>query len=86
MPTGNTPCDKDAKKIPWYYRPATVWIALFCVGPLALPLVILTPAFSRTVKIIIVALVILMSIWMWDASMKLYNLLMQELRELQAVM
>jgi hypothetical protein len=39
------------EKIPWYYRKSFIIIAVFCVGPLALPLIWLRPQTSLGWKI-----------------------------------
>ncbi len=48
----------------WYYRPAVLILAFLCVGPFALPLVWLNPNFSRKTKIIITAVVLVLSIYL----------------------
>jgi hypothetical protein len=42
---------KPEEKIPWYYRQSFIVIALFCVGPLALPLIWWHPTMTRAWKI-----------------------------------
>jgi uncharacterized membrane protein YvbJ len=46
----------------WYLKTSTLVIALFCVGPLALPLIWINPRFSKNVKIIITTVVIVFSV------------------------
>ena len=48
----------------WYFKTSTLVIAFLCIGPFALPLVWFNPRFSQKAKIIISALVIILSLYM----------------------
>jgi predicted nucleic acid-binding Zn ribbon protein len=48
-------------KVKWYFRTSAVVIAILCVGPFALPLVWLNPAYSRTQKLLISAVVLILT-------------------------
>ena len=52
----------------WYFKTSSLVIAFLCVGPLALPLAWLNPHFSRTLKLVITVVVLiltyLMGIWL----------------------
>ena len=50
MDASNHPCFAD-KKIQWYFRKSFIIVAVFCVGPLALPLIWLRPQTTPTWKI-----------------------------------
>ena len=82
--------DNHARKtdagVRWYFRPPAVFLALLCAGPLALPLVWLSPSFKKSHKIIITAAVAALTVWLAKASVELYNLLLEELRELERVL
>jgi len=73
-------------QIKWYLRPVAVVIALLCIGPLAIPFVWLSPAFKKGQKIFITILVIVLSIWLAKASVELYNVLLEQMKELQAIL
>lgn len=45
----------------WYFRNYTLVIAFLCIGPFALPLVWFNPRFSQKTKIIISAIIIILS-------------------------
>ena len=45
----------------WYFRTSSLVIVFLCVGPFVLPLVWFNPRFSRKTKIIISAMVIILS-------------------------
>ena len=45
----------------WYFKPAAVFAAFFCVGPFALPLVWFNPKLDRMKKIMISAIVIVIT-------------------------
>ena len=61
-------------KIPWYLKTRSIVIAFLCVGPLALPLVWMTPTMTRSKKIIwtVVSLVssYFLYVWTMDAFKK----------------
>ncbi len=48
----------------WYFRTSSLVIAFLCVGPFALPLLWFNPRFSRKTKIIITAMVIILSYYL----------------------
>jgi len=75
------PKEKDIK-VEWYFKPITVYIVISLVGPLALPLLWKSPAFSKKLKVIITVLVIVLTIIMIKVSMDLYHLLLDEISEL----
>ncbi len=52
--------DKKPKE-KWYLRPQTLIVAFLCVGPLALPLVWINHRFNLKNKIIISAIIIILS-------------------------
>lgn len=62
--------------VPWYFRPASIVIALGCVGPLALPMIWWHPTMARTWKIVSTLGILLLS-WL------LYEITLQSMRSLQ---
>ena len=82
----DNPKDEKNQKLSWYYKPSIIIIALLCVGPLALPLVWMSPAFKKPHKIFITILVIILTIWLAKVSVDVFNLLMKELEELKSVL
>jgi len=48
----------------WYFKLSTLIISFVSIGPFALPLVWFNPRFSQKAKIIISALVIILSLYM----------------------
>jgi membrane protein implicated in regulation of membrane protease activity len=52
----------------WHSKLSTLIIALLCVGPLALPLLWFNPRFSKKVKIIVSAIVIILTYYLVVAS------------------
>ena len=48
----------------WYFKTSMLVIAFLCVGPFALPLVWLNPRFSRSKKIVISAIIIILSYYL----------------------
>lgn len=77
-----------AEKAPvkWYLKPVSIIIAILLAGPFALPLVWISPALRLWHKIAITILAILLTVWLITASAAIYESLVKELRELQAVM
>ena len=72
--------------IKWHLKPVTVVVAILFAGPLALPLVWISPAFTKRLKIAITAVVAILTIWTVKVSIDLFNILLKELKELQSLM
>lgn len=53
------------------------------MGPLAIPLVWKTPHISRILKIVIIIVLILLTIWLIKASVGLYGILKNEIADIQ---
>jgi uncharacterized membrane protein YvbJ len=53
----------------WFHKPFMIVIAFLTVGPLAIPLVWMNPNFSRNKKIVISAIMIIVSIYLVIAVM-----------------
>lgn len=66
----------------WYFKLSTLIIAFVSIGPFALPLVWFNPRFSQKAKIIISALVIILSLYM---GILLFNSLKAIIRYYQAI-
>ncbi|MCX5686317.1 MAG: hypothetical protein NTW09_02490 [Candidatus Omnitrophica bacterium] len=73
----------EKTKMKWYLRPVWVVIAILAAGPLAIPLVWMSPAFKKWLKVVITMLVILLTIWTINASVGLYNTLKAHIQSLQ---
>ena len=80
------PTDQKEEKAPWYYRPTSIVIGLLCAGPLALPLVWASPAIKKGHKILISIVVIVLTVWFVNASIKLYKISLEHLQQLQDIL
>ena len=58
------------KKIQWYFRTSFIVIALFCVGPLALPLIWWRPQTTRAWKIGLTIGILVLSWFLFQATLK----------------
>ena len=79
-----TEIKKEAIK--WYYRPTAVLVAVFFLGPFALPVVWRSPAFSRSAKIGLTILMIALTLWFVKLSFDLYQALINEAHYLQNIL
>jgi len=77
---------KGTGDIKWYLKPVSVIIALLCVGPLALPLVWITPAWKRWQKAVIILATLIFTFLGVQASVKLYQILKDEMDQLKALL
>jgi len=57
----------EKKPVKWYFKTGSILTAFLCVGPFALPLLWLSPVFTRRMKILLSVLMILISIYLWIA-------------------
>lgn len=76
----------NSAKIKWFLKPASVIVAILIVGPFALPLVWISPAFKKLAKVVITILVILISIWLVRTSADIYKLFVTEMQSLKATL
>ena len=74
------------KKAPWFLTPLAVTVAILCAGPLALPLVWMSPEFKRWHKWLITVLIAVLTIWLFKTSVDLYKILLKEIQSLQDAM
>jgi len=66
----SNPMRPAEEKLPWYFRKACIIFALLSVGPLALPLIWWRPRTSRTWKIGLTAVILILSWILFQATME----------------
>jgi len=64
---------QDALKVAWYYRTGIVVIAFLTFGPLALPLVWFHPTLGRKGKLLITTLVLVLTYFLTEATIKAFK-------------
>ena len=64
---------QPAKKSPWFYSNASLIVSFLVVGPFMLPLVWLNPKFSRTKKIVITVILVILTLALIKSSMRLFD-------------
>jgi hypothetical protein len=70
-------------KTKWYFSTTTLVTALVCLGPLAVPLIILNPRFSKTTKIVIIIMAVALSVWFYSITKDIFQQVNQKLDELK---
>ena len=73
------------KAIKWYYRPAMVIVAILALGPLALPIVWMSPALKMWHKVALTIVTLALVIWLVKATADIYKSVSQQMREMQAL-
>lgn len=63
--------------VKWYYRRWFVYLLLAVVGPLALPLLWLSPSFSKKGKWVLTILLIVLTLYLMVATQQLVHLFKQ---------
>lgn len=71
-----------AQNVKWYYKNATIIVAILLVGPLALPLIWKNPQYKLEVKIVVSALVIILTLLLIYLFGYLMSLTMKQLNAL----
>jgi len=66
----------------WYYTTNIIVLAIACVGPFALPLVWFHPKYKIITKIIVSAVVIVITVWSYIYVKHLFAQVSSQLREL----
>ena len=78
---------KEDGKTKWYLRPIGVVVLLFFVlGPFGLPSLYKSPAFSKTLKIILTIVVILYTFYLIFASLEIARQVYSRMGELQEIL
>lgn len=77
-----TPAAPEAH-LPWYFRTATIVIAVLCVGPLALPLLWWRPKTSLVWKIGLTVAILLLTWVLVDISVKSLEMINQSWQQMQ---
>ena len=67
----------------WYLKPIPIVIAILIIGPFALPLVWMSPALKKWHKTAVTIILVLVTIWLVQVSVSIYQLLMTEMKSLQ---
>ena len=58
------------EKVPWYFRKSSIIFEIFCVGPLALPLIWVRPQTTRAWKIGLTIGIFVLSWFLFQATME----------------
>ena len=74
----------DQKPAPWYFSKRFVVAMLVIFGPLALPLVWLSPKFSITWKIGTTVLAVVLTVLLWKTTTAMFQMLNERLKDIQA--
>lgn len=80
---GTRPPRLPGKKLPWYFSTAAIVIAIFSVGPLALPMVWWRPGLKISWKVVITAGVLLLTWLLYQSMVATLDALNQQMKMLQ---
>jgi hypothetical protein len=69
----------------WYYKPVWIIVAILAAGPFALPLVWLSPALKKWVKILLTIITLAITVWLVKATVNIYQALLKEVSMLQSI-
>ena len=72
--------------IKWFLKPVPVIISILFMGPFALGFVWMSPAFKKVHKVILTVLTIAFTILLVRAGYRLYNIILEEARQLKEVL
>jgi len=70
------------RKGKWYFSTSAVVVAVLCVGPLALPLVVLNPRYNVVTKIVVTIVVIALSVFLAYLAGYMYKRLLEQVEVL----
>lgn len=76
----------DKSKDRWYFKTYVLVIAFLCVGPLALPLVWFNPRFSNLMKLVLSAIIVILSYLLWVLFVNSTKPLVEYYKELLGTM
>jgi hypothetical protein len=63
----------EGKKVPWFFSKTSIVLSVVTLGPLALPLVWFHPKYSLTKKIVVTAIIVVLTYYLGVATMKAWN-------------
>jgi len=69
--------------VPWYLTKKTVILAIVIVGPLAIPLLWMSPKFSFVLKAVLTVILVVSSVLLYHYSVVMMDSLNQRLKELK---
>lgn len=73
------PANDDPDRLPWYHRPVWVLVLLFVVlGPLGLPTLWRSPAFSRGAKIALTIVMVVYTVALIDQLVRTMRFLTED--------
>ena len=78
--------NKKTTKVKWYLRPVGIFMAILFAGPLAIPLVWISPSFKKLHKIAITVLLIVLTVWFFKIFLDLYDVLLKQNEQLRALL
>ena len=84
LDTSNHPRFSD-EKIQWYFRKSFIIIAVFCVGPLALPLIWWHPQMTRAWKIGLTIGILVLSYILFQTTMESIRTLKEYYKPLEGL-
>lgn len=58
------------RNVPWYFKASSLVVGFLCVGPLVLPLLWLNPYFTKKTKIVLTAVIAVISLAMGFLTVK----------------
>jgi hypothetical protein len=70
----------------WYFSLWVLVIAVFLLGPMAIPLVWMNPRLSKGVKIAVIIFIMIMFVWFLYLSAEIVKAVIKEVAELERVM
>ncbi len=76
---------ESKKAIKWYYRPVMVIVAILVLGPLALPIVWMSPALKRWHKAALSVVTLVLTLWLIKATIDIYRSVSNQMRDMQAL-
>lgn len=76
---------ESTKTIKWYYRPVMIIVAILVLGPLALPIVWMSPALKRRHKIALSIVTLALTAWLVRATVDIYQSVSKQMRDMQAL-
>ena len=72
-------------KVKWYFTTPGIVILLLCIGPLALPFVVLNPRYPLWIKMAVSVAVIALTVWFYFVTKQLYGHLREQLELIRSI-
>ena len=69
--------ESQSDDVPWYFKTSSIILAICTVGPFALPLILFHPKYSMTKKVVVSAIILVVTYYLGVVTAKAFQSVME---------